>query len=135
MGRCLALVLAVAGLLALVPAPPARASDQWCEDDPLVVITTPGGAAVPLYVTKRGLGLEHLAAVQLGRVSYTALAAAGGGATLVQLAVTIPDDAFGVHFATQAVVSTGPLGAGTVYADASGFSGQGMPMQFILDVP
>ncbi len=117
--------------LALLSAP-AGAGEQWCEDDPLVVITTPGGAKVPIYVTNAALGLDHLPAVQLATISYTAKSA--GSSTLVQMNVTIPDDLFDSHFATRTTASTGPLATGTVLATASGFSGAAMNMQFMLDV-
>ncbi len=117
--------------LALLSAP-ASAGEQWCEDDPLVVITTPGGAQVPIYVTSAALGLDHLPAVQQATISYTAKAA--GSSTLVQMNVTIPDDLFDSHFATRTTASTGPLATGTVLATASGFSGAAMNMQFMLDV-
>jgi hypothetical protein len=120
--------------LALLSAP-ASAGEQWCEDDPLVVITTPGGAQVPIYVTSAALGLEHLPAVQQAIISYTAKSA--GSSTLVQMNVTVPDDPVDSHFATRTTASTGPLATGTVLANvanASGFSGAAMNMQFMLNV-
>jgi hypothetical protein len=124
-----ALVLA----LALVPA--AAASAEWCEYDPLVVISTPGGATVPVYVTSGALGTEHLAAVMSAAISYSATSAEGGEATVVRMTVLIPDDEFASHFATRSVVSTGPLKTGLLLAEATGFSGQAMPLQFKLAVP
>lgn len=130
--------LAVVVLLAALAAPllltrEAAAGEQWCEDDPLVLITTPGGAQVPLYVTNAGLGLEHLVAVQTAAITYSAVAAGTG--TTVLMKVTIPDDQFAAHFQTRSSVSTGPLATGMVYDSASGFSGQRMQLTFSLDVP
>jgi hypothetical protein len=125
------LVVALILWVGLVPG--ARASEQWCEDDPPVVIVTPGGAAVPLYVTNAGLGLQHLVAVQTAKIEYTVTPATD--ATIVHMRVTIPRDRFDDHFRTRTTTSTGPHRAGVILADAQGFSGQTMRMQFRLNVP
>jgi hypothetical protein len=129
------LSVVVALVLLAGPAPRASASELWCETDPLVVITTPGGSQVPIYATNSALGLEHLPAVQVARISYTAISTEGGLATAVLLDVLVPEDELSDHFATRSVVSTGPLKSGTILASASGFSGQAMQMQFKLNVP
>jgi hypothetical protein len=134
MRRWLLAIVAAVSLCAAV-APAARASDQWCEDDPLIVVVTPGGAAVPLYVTKMALGLEHLVAVQTAAVNYSVKPIGGGTATMVQVTVSIPDDLFGSDYPTRAVLSTGPLMTGVVLADVSGYSGQPLQLQFRLGVP
>jgi hypothetical protein len=108
---------------------PASAGDQWCEDDPVVVIITPGGSIVPLFVTNGALGVNHLVAVQLARISYTVEPT--GGSTLVRMKVVIPDDLFG-STATRTTVSTGPLKTGAIFATANGVNGQAMHMQFTL---
>jgi hypothetical protein len=87
---------------------------------------------VPIFVTNAALGLEHLPAVQLATISYTAKSA--GTSTLVKLTVTVPDDLFDSHFASRTTASMGPLATGSVLASASGFSGAAMNMQFMLDV-
>ncbi len=69
------------------------------------------------------------------RIGYTAQPVQGGRATLVHLEVLVPGDLFDDHFATRSVASSGPLGSGTVYATASGYSGQAMTMVFTLAVP
>jgi hypothetical protein len=109
---------------------PAHAGDQWCEDDPLVLITTPGGSVVPVFVTNAGLGVEHLVAVQLAHVSYTVQPTEGS--TLVRMVVVIPDDVLGSSFATRTTASTGPFASGAILANASGISGKAMNMQFTL---
>jgi len=108
----------------------ALASDQWCDDDPPVVLHTPGGALVTVYVTDSVLGLSHLPAVQLARI--TADVSPAGGGTRVHVQVLVPGDAFDPFFATRSTVSTGPFATGTIYATASGFSGQPMAMTFTL---
>ena len=117
-------------LVAFAPASVATASDQWCEDDPPIVIDTPGGALVTLYVTDSALGVQHLPAVQLA--SITADVSPAGSGTLIHVHVLVPSDAFDGHFATRSVVSTGPFATGTIDATASGFSGQTMAMAFTL---
>jgi hypothetical protein len=133
-------VLAVLGVL-LVPGyaqgrgvPSAVAMEAWCDGDPVVVIVTPGGAIVPLFVTSSGLGLQHLPAVLLAGITYTTEPADGGTATLVKLRVVVPGDLFDPRFATRSVVSTGPLGTGTVHGSTSGVSGAPMSVTFKLNV-
>lgn len=129
----LVIPLAFALLFAGAAAPAAAA--EWCDTDPLVLIATPGGALVPVYVTTGALGVEHLPAVLAASIAYTAQPVASGTATLVHLEVVVPDDAFDAHFPTRTVASTGPLATGTIYASAEGFSGTRMATTFTLDVP
>src|SRR5687768_16308213 len=49
----------MAGTATAVVAPAAFAFDEWCEDDPLVVIKTPNGRQLPLHVTNYAVGLEN----------------------------------------------------------------------------
>jgi hypothetical protein len=136
-------VLAVVGVL-LVPGyvqsgpgrgvPSAAAMEAWCDGDPVVVVVTPGGALVPLFVTSSGLGVQHLPAVLLAAITYTTELADGGTATLVKLRVVVPGDLFDPRFATRSVVSTGPLGTGAVYGSTSGVSGDPMSITFKLNV-
>jgi hypothetical protein len=111
----------------------AHAGDQWCEDDPLVVIKTPQGALVPLYVTNGARGLEHLPSVTLASVTYSVKASGHG--TTVDLAVTVPGGLLDPTFETRSTVSTGPFKTGAIFATASGYSREPMRMQFKLDVP
>ncbi len=134
MGRYVLSALVAVLLLAML-VPTAGAMGQWCEEDPLVVIQTPGGSQVPLYVTNGALGEEHLPAVLLAAIDYTTQSTDGGQATVVKLWVTIPDDVFDGHFETRSTVSDGPAKTGTIYAQAQGFSGQTMWMEFKLQVP
>jgi len=126
--RLLIMLFLVAG----APASVTLASDEWCEDDPPVVIHTPGGALVTVYVTDSGLGVQHLPAVQLANITTNVSPTAGN--TLVRVQVVVPGDALDAHFSTRSVVSTGPFATGTIYATANGFSNQAMTMTFTLPV-
>jgi hypothetical protein len=125
----------VALLLLVGSASGVAAGEQWCEVDPLVVITTPGGSSVPIFATNGAQGLEHLVALETAHISYTVTAAEGGTATVVTMQVLIAGDPFESHFETRSITSTGPLKTGTVLATARGYSGQVMHMQFKLNVP
>ena len=124
-------------LLAAAPVwtPATLAGAQWCDTDPLVLIETPGGATVPVYVTNGALGTEHLPAVLLAAMTYTASPTDGGSATLVKLDVVVPDDEFASHFPTRSVASTSPMATGAIYASTTGYSGEVMRLVFKLDVP
>lgn len=124
---------ALALMLAIMPV--ALASSQWCEADPILLVTTPSGSIVPVYVTTAGDGVEHLATVTAARLSYTASPTADGKKTLVTVTVFVSNDLFGSSFATTSTVSSGPLATGTIYASASGTSGQALKMTFFLDQP
>ncbi len=134
-GPILALSLVPALLLLAALAGPVAAGEEWCDTDPLLLITTPAGATVPVYVTSGALGVEHSAAALLATTSYTVQSVQGGRATLVRLSDTVPGDAFAAQFATRVVVSSGPLGTMLVYGRATGYSGQPMVLSFTLAVP
>lgn len=121
--RLLAFLTAL--LVVLAPASGAAAMEEWCEDDPLVLVTTPRGA----------LGVVHLPAVTLTTISYTVQPADGGRATRVKMIVRVPNDAFGTGFKTRTTASSGPLKTGTIFDRASGVSGKNMYMSFVLRVP
>ncbi len=114
---------------------PVRAAEEWCDTDPLVLIVTPGGAVVPVYVTTGALGTAHQPATVAAVITYSARPTGDALGTIVQLSVAVPDDAFGRGFATRTVASTGPLGTGTIYGRASGASGGPMALTFTLDTP
>ena len=115
--------------------PRAAAGAEWCEVDPLVVITTPGGSVVPVYVINGAQGTEHLPALLAAKMMYTAQSASSGRATLVWMSVLIRDDVLGSHYPTRSVVSTGPLTTGIILGSANGYSGRAMYLWFMLDVP
>lgn len=120
------------GLVLLFPAPAAGA--EWCDTDPLVVIRTPRGMLVPVYVTSGALGIEHQPAVLLAAIDYT-VKSLGVSGTQVRMTVRVPDDAFATSFPTRTVASSGPFATGIVYDRADGVSGEDMVMTFTLDVP
>src|SRR5688500_14139520 len=119
--------------LLLLPTQPVGASAEWCEFDPLVLVVTPGGAIVPVFVTNGAQGLEHLLAAQLAEMRHTVYPDKSGAATLVRLQVLIRGDLFGKDFPTRSTASTGPLATGTILARASGVSGETMVLIFVLD--
>lgn len=128
-----------AGVVAMVLlsaiAPSASAIAVWCDQDPLVLVETPHGVLVPVYVTSGALGIEHLPAVLLAAISYSVKPTDSGRATLVQMDVVVPDDAFGSHFQTRVTASTGPMATGTIYDITYGYSGEVMRLVFKLDIP
>ena len=126
------MVLALLPMVAVVPA--ASAGNSWCDDDPIVVIQTPGGHLVPIYNTMGVLGLEHAPSIALAKVSYTTQPTNGGQSTLVKLNVTIPNDLFGSGYSTRTKISTGPLGTLDILGTTSGNAGKAMSVQFTLDV-
>lgn len=116
----------------------ARAGAEWCDTDPLIIIRTPGGQLVPVFIVVGARGLEHLPAAQAASLlatSHTVQSARGGHATRVTVTVTVPDDLFERNFPTRASISTGPLGSGKVHATAEGRSGTSMDLQFTLPIP
>ena len=121
-------------LLSSSVAAPASA-DEWCDTDPVVVIKTPRGSLVPVFVNTGAKGAEHLATALAARMEYGATSTASGRATKVKLTVTVPPDVFSSSFETRSVVSTGAFGTGTRYAESAGTSGQTMKMEFELPVP
>lgn len=122
-------------LCMLTWAPSASAAAEWCEFDPVVLVITPGGALVPVFVTNGAQGVEHLAGAQLAEMRYSTQSAKSGAATLVQLRVLIRGDLFDTRFPTRSTVSSGPLATGTIFARTTGVSGDTMQLDFILDVP
>ena len=133
--KSILLALLTAVLLLVAAAPEVAALEEWCEDDPLVLITTPGGNVAPVYVTNGALGTEHLPAVQLATISHTVHSVDGGRATLVRMTVVVPNDAFGSHFPTRTTASSGPMKSGTIYDTDTGYSGEPMHLSFRLNVP
>jgi hypothetical protein len=133
------LIVALGVLLALSgTVAPAKAGAEWCDTDPLVLVQTPGGAIVPVFILVGAQGLEHLPAAlaaSLLATSHTVETTLGGRATDVTLQVTVPDDLFARGFPTRATVSSGPLGSGKIHAKAEGKSGTTMILRFTLPVP
>jgi hypothetical protein len=128
------LLLVVASVAVPVAAPVAFASDDWCDTDPILLIQTPAGRLVPLYVTVGAHNILFTPDTLLGSLllSYSVAPASNGAATSVSVVVTVPPSLLDPSFATRATVSTGALGAGTVYARAVGTSGIPTALTFKL---
>ena len=125
----------LAVLLLQVVAPRVGAMEEWCDDDPPIVVKTPAGNSVLLYVTNSALGVQHLPAAQLAKITYTVQPIPGASATRVTVQVTVPGDVLSSSFATRTAVSTGPLKTGTVYGTATGSANQSMVVSFRLNQP
>jgi hypothetical protein len=124
-------------LMVTLPAPLAVASDGWCDTDPILVIYTPAGNLVPVYVNVGAQSLLLTPNALLGALlmSYTTVAASGGAATSVTVVVTVPSSLLDQSFRTRDTVSTGAFGTGTIYAQGSGVSGEPMTATFQLPYP
>ncbi len=134
--RSFLLSIVVALLMVAGLAPTAGASDGWCDTDPVLLITTPGGSQVPVYINTSVWGAEHLPAAQTARMTYSATSVSNGSATNVEVTVVVPNDAFSSRFPTRTGASSGPYQTGTVYAQTTyGYSGQPMNLQFRLTMP
>jgi hypothetical protein len=116
-------------------AQPAGAAAEWCEFDPVVLIVTPAGALVLVFVTNGAQGAEHSVSAQLAQMRYTTQHDQSGKATLVSLQVLVRGDLFAATFPTRSTASTGPLATGNIFGRAQGVSGDTMHLSFVLDTP
>ena len=125
-------------LLLVAQPPPTSASNQWSDTDPMKVVTTPAGNAVPIYVD---VGVETPADLPLAEaasISWTVQSVQGGTATQVTLSATVPCSpvqSIGCQFRTRLVPSSQVMMGGTVYAQAFGFGGKTMVAHFTLPYP
>jgi hypothetical protein len=121
-----------------VPSASAGAAAEWCDTDPPLLIETPESGVVAVYLLVGARGAEHLPAALAASLLAAAEpidAAEGGRKVRVTATVTVPDDHFARGFPTRALVSSGPLGTGAVYAATEGTSGKAMTLRFTLAVP
>ncbi len=138
MMRVLLSALAAVLLVMNVPTTSALAGAEWCDTDPLVLIRTPDGHIVPVFLLVGARGLVHLPAAQAASLlatSHTVESVHGGRATRVTVTVQVPDDLFERNFPTRAAISSGPLGSGKVHATTEGKSGKPMTLRFTIPVP
>ena len=120
-----------------VGAQPALAGEEWCEDDPAMLLTTPHGNTLLVYVTQAGQGLQHLADLEAATLSYASTSAnrpdgPGELDTVFHVYVTIPNDPIDGAFAAMVTVSSGPMASGMVYATAGGSSGTRFDLAFTV---
>jgi hypothetical protein len=125
------------GLLCLaisaIGATSALASDTWCDTDPPVLVQTPGGHTVAVYVSDGG-PVEHVASLLVPQISYSVVAVQGGTATDVTMIVTVPGDLLGTGYAVSSEVWSGLARTGVEYASAQGTAGQPLRLRFRLPV-
>ncbi|MGN6700023.1 MAG: hypothetical protein ACTHMR_17855 [Thermomicrobiales bacterium] len=113
---------------------PTSAAAEWCETDPLVILTTPQGNSVPVYVTEYAHGAQYQPNLD-GTIITSAATGTRAGGTQFDMHVTVPEAPVAGHFATRAIASTAPSGAGVVYDTASGRSGLVLHLTFTVAVP
>jgi hypothetical protein len=110
----------------------AHADETWCDLDPPVIITTPGGNVRIVYVTDSG-PLLNVAQLLLPAISYTVHAVPGQNATDVVLSVTVPNGLLG-SFSCHSYVTTGPARTGQTLSSLDGTSGTPIRHRFRLNV-
>jgi hypothetical protein len=121
-------------LVTVTPTPSVFASDGWCDTDPILVVRTPAGRLVPVYVNVGAKSLLFTPNTLLSSIlpAYTAVPSANKTGTTVSVTVTVPKLVLDVSFATRSMVTTGALGTGSVYASTTGVSGQALITKFDL---
>jgi hypothetical protein len=133
--RSLLLSLPLLVLLGMTwPPAVALASDGWCDTDPVLVIRTPAGRLVPVFVNVGAKNLLFTPNTLLAAVlpSYSAAPTSDANATLVTVKAKVPSLLLEGPFATRSIVSTGAFGTGTLYASTYGVSGQYLISTFQL---
>jgi ABC-type microcin C transport system permease subunit YejE len=127
--RRLLCVLGSALLVLVALTPTSLAAEDWCSDDPLMVLATPGGTTVPVYVLTTA-PMVHSGSVMMATYRYTAdhyvRDAAGDLGTAFTIYVTVPNDPLSGAFGVRDAVNSGPaMGAsveGNQMAAASGYT-------------
>lgn len=122
--------LLAAGILVFSPAP-AGAWMSFCDWDPIVLVVTPAGHVVPVYDS---VWTSSLIDLGLPLESYTTsrvYAANGTPETAVDMSIYVPTGLL-LRYGVHDMVTSGPLGSGTVYAARNGTSGTPVHLQFVL---
>ena len=127
-----------AGAAALAAAvghgvPVARAWDEWCDSDPLLVIRTPEGRLVTVYCLIGVYGPKAVVAGLVGNLTPTYTVAPAGNRTRVTVTALVPCG-LGAGSPTRLLVTSRPLGAGTEYGQTKGPCGEPLAVSFFLDV-
>ncbi|MGH2354216.1 MAG: hypothetical protein ACRDJN_21635 [Chloroflexota bacterium] len=143
------LLLATSLAVLLTPATPGFAEETWCEVDPPVVIETPAGNQVTVYVLNAG-PVEHAVQLITPTITYTTKPVQDGTATAVTMRVRIADvDGHGHHVRSRVWSGPAPQGLqslrslqsaqesaqGRVYSERPGKAGSDIWHEFVIDVP
>ena len=131
--RAITTLVAMSSSLASGGAQRVLASETWCDTDPPVLITTPAGNLVVVYVANAG-PVEHITQLLVPAIDTSTRAVAGGLATQVRLTVTVTDTD-GHRHAMRSEVWTGPLRTGKLLSSVSGSIGEPLQHQFRLEMP
>jgi hypothetical protein len=124
---------AAAGLLFATPVS-AGAGMEWCDWDPIVPVITPAGNLVLVFDS---VWTSSPLNIGLPLASYTATRVYdedGRPHTAVDMVINVPTGLLW-RFATTDMVTTGPLGSGTVLASTRGTSGTPVLLHFLLKQP
>jgi hypothetical protein len=117
-----------------VSAGTASAWVEYCDWDPSVLVVTPAGNIVPVYDS---VWTSSLLNIGLPVESYTTervYSASGAPETQVRMTIYVPAGLLS-NFKVTDEVTTGLLGSGTVLAQAGGWSGQPVTLQFVVATP
>jgi hypothetical protein len=117
---------------ALCGAPVVRAWDEWCDSDPLLVIRTPAGRLVTVYCLIGVFGPKEAVAGLVGNLTPSYTVAPAGNRTRVTVTALVPCG-LRAGSPTRLLVSSRPLGAGTVYGETSGPCDEPLAVSFFLD--
>ena len=133
-----AALVRTAGVAALAAAavhevPVARAGDEWCDSDPLLVIRTPEDHLVTVYCLIGVYGATEIVAGLVGNLTPTYTAAPAGDRTKVTVTAAVPCG-LGAAFPTRLTVSALPAGGGHQYGKTTGTCDAPMAVSFFLAV-
>ena len=129
------LSLVVLLLVLVAEAPPASASNTWSDTDPVIVVVTPAGNMVTVYVNVGVQGAEHLPSAQAASMKYSVKRVQAGQATSVTVSVLVTCDGLGSPYPTRIYPSSAPFGTGIPYGSDYGYCGQSMVETFTVTVP
>ena len=133
MKRVMVAAAMAAGLVVAAPIS-AGAMMEYCDWDPLVAVVTPAGNVVLVYDS---VWTSSLLKIGLPVESYTVSRSYdedGRAQTAIDMVVNVPAGLL-FKFSTTDLVTTGPLGSGTVLASANGTSGSPVHLYFKLNQP
>ena len=130
MKRGLLAAMVAVGLLVCSPTS-AGAWFSYCDWDPIVLIVTPAGHLVPVYDSVWTTSLLDLGLPLESYTTWRVYAADGTPETAVDMAITVPTGVL-LRYNVNDMVTSGPLGSGTLYAARSGTSGSPVHLKFIL---